>query len=162
MAICMGDTIRIIHIAIDNILLVAGVALPRSTCHAPDAPTMSAVARKAATAMWASRYGKEGLQMTCSQFVGTTRPLTISKPCDVCSQLLEARIQVVEIRVPTATMTVAKKCRPGPGLFPTEQHHAEKAGLEKEGSQDLIGEQRAGDAACEIREVAPVRSQDRQ
>ena len=55
--------------------------------------------------------------MTASQSTGTTRPSTISKPCGVCIQLLEARIQVAEISVPSATITVAKKCRPGPTLF---------------------------------------------
>ncbi|MNW22915.1 hypothetical protein D3C71_2246950 [compost metagenome] len=40
-----------------------------------------------------------------------------SCPWGVCIQLLEARIQVAEISVPTATMTVAKKCSPRPTLF---------------------------------------------
>ena len=41
----------------------------------------------------------------------------ISKPWGVCIQLLEARIQKVEISVPTATITVAKKCSLRPTLF---------------------------------------------
>ena len=80
----------------------------------------------------------------------------ISKPCGVCIQLLEARIQKAEISVPIATMTVAKKCRPRPDLVPSEQHDAEEAGFEEEGGQHLVGEQRPGDAAGEGREIAPV------
>src|SRR6266446_6774001 len=67
--------------------------------------------------MCARRYGKEGLKITFSQSTGTTRPLMISKPCGVCIQLLEARIQNAEMSVPIATMIVAKKCKPGPTLF---------------------------------------------
>src|SRR5258708_34126828 len=67
--------------------------------------------------MCARRYGNEGLKITFSQSTGTTRPLIISKPCGVCIQLLEARIQNAEMSVPIATMIVAKKCRPGPTLF---------------------------------------------
>src|SRR6266436_6181645 len=94
--------------------------------------------------MWASRYGNDGLKITCSQSTGTTRPSMISNPCGVCIQLLEARIQVAEISVPSATMMVAKKC------------NTQKSGLEEEGSQHLICEQRPSDAAGESREIAPV------
>ena len=38
----------------------------------------------------------------------------ISWPCGVCIQLFDARIQVDEINVPTATAQVDTKCRPGP------------------------------------------------
>ncbi|MCY1344152.1 hypothetical protein D9M68_574230 [compost metagenome] len=55
--------------------------------------------------------------MTANQSVGTTRPLMISKPAGVCIQLFDARIQVADISVPSATITVAKKCRPGPTRF---------------------------------------------
>ena len=61
--------------------------------------------------------GKDGLKITANQSVGITRPSTISKPWGVCIQLLEARIQKVEISVPMATITVEKKCRPGPTRF---------------------------------------------
>ena len=37
-------------------------------------------------------------------------PSRISKPVGVCIQLLAERIQKAEIRVPTATITVAVKC----------------------------------------------------
>ncbi|MNG20735.1 hypothetical protein D3C84_1050150 [compost metagenome] len=57
------------------------------------------------------------MKIIASQSVGMTWPLIISKPCGVCIQLLEARIQKVEMSVPMATMTVAKKCRPRPTLF---------------------------------------------
>ena len=36
------------------------------------------------------------------------------KPCGVCIQLLEDKIQNIEIQVPAATMAVAKKCARGP------------------------------------------------
>jgi hypothetical protein len=42
-------------------------------------------------------------------------------------------------------------------LFPAEQHYAQKAGFQEESGQDLVGEQRAGDATGEPGEVAPVR-----
>ncbi|MNH26028.1 hypothetical protein D3C79_860570 [compost metagenome] len=57
------------------------------------------------------------MKMTANQSTGTTRPSMISCPCGVCIQLLEARIQKVETSVPSATMTVAKKCRPRPTRF---------------------------------------------
>ncbi|MDT4857813.1 hypothetical protein FQZ97_922490 [compost metagenome] len=65
-------------IAMANIFFTAGLRSPRSRCQAPDAPTMSAVARKAARPMCARRYGNEGLKITASQSVGTTRPSRIS------------------------------------------------------------------------------------
>src|SRR5215469_3629711 len=113
----MGAAMRIIHIAIDIVARILAVACPRRTCQAPAAATNKAVARYAATVMCAKRYGKEGLKITFSQCTGITRPLTIANPCGVCNQLLEARIQLAEIRVPRATMIVAKKCSPGPTLF---------------------------------------------
>ncbi|MNH39389.1 hypothetical protein D3C79_1005510 [compost metagenome] len=54
--------------------------------------------------------------MMANQSTGTTTPLITSCPCGVCIQLFDARIQVAEIIVPTATMTVAKKCKPRPTL----------------------------------------------
>ncbi|MNT85796.1 hypothetical protein D3C72_2260070 [compost metagenome] len=45
-----------------------------------------------------------------NQSSGITRPSTISMPCGVCIQLLDERIQNIEISVPIATITVAKKC----------------------------------------------------
>ncbi|MCY1431024.1 hypothetical protein D9M71_469850 [compost metagenome] len=57
------------------------------------------------------------MKTTASQSTGTTRPSMISKPCGVCIQLLEARIQKVEMMVPMATITVEKKCRLGPTRF---------------------------------------------
>ena len=35
----------------------------------------------------------------------------------MCIQLFDARIHVAEISVPTATISVAKKCSPGPTRF---------------------------------------------
>ncbi|MNP34801.1 hypothetical protein D3C76_1281080 [compost metagenome] len=49
-----------------------------------------------------------------NQSTGATRPSTISMPCGVCIQLLDERIQNIEISVPIATMIVAKKCRRRP------------------------------------------------
>ena len=57
------------------------------------------------------------MKITASQSVGTTRPSMISNPCGVCIQLLDARIHVAEISVPSATISVAKKCSPGPTRF---------------------------------------------
>src|SRR5690606_23771153 len=113
----IGATISAIHMAIESILRIAGLSRPRNRCQAAEAPTMKAVARNAAIAMWVRRYGKDGLKITANQSTGTTMPLMISWPWGVCIQLLDARIQKVEISVPIATMTVAKKCRPGPTRF---------------------------------------------
>ncbi len=51
--------------------------------------------------------------MTLNQSTGTMRPCSIAKPCGVCMKLLDARIQKVEISVPSATISVAKKCARG-------------------------------------------------
>src|SRR5271155_1631171 len=48
---------------------------------------------------------------------GTNWPLAVTlKPAGVCIQLLVLMIQVAEISVPSATMQVAKKCKPLPTL----------------------------------------------
>ncbi|KGX44213.1 cytochrome bd ubiquinol oxidase subunit I domain protein [Burkholderia pseudomallei MSHR2138] len=86
---------------------------PFSRCHAAVAATTSAATTNAAIAMCASRYGNDGLKMIANQSVGTTWPSTISKPCGVCIQLFDARIQNVEISVPIATISVAPKCARG-------------------------------------------------
>ena len=39
------------------------------------------------------------------------------QPAGVCIQLLAAKIQVADSKVPTATMQVAKKCSFGPTLL---------------------------------------------
>ena len=44
-SIWTGVTMSTIHMAIDNIVRTAGVSRRLSRCHAPDAPTKSAVAR---------------------------------------------------------------------------------------------------------------------
>ncbi len=75
---CKGATSSSIHIAIDVIVRIAASSRPRSRCHAPDAPTTSAVARYAATTMCVSRYGNDGLKITAIQSVGTMRPSTIA------------------------------------------------------------------------------------
>src|ERR1700682_2411060 len=106
--------------------------------------------------MCARRYGKEGLKITFSQSTGTTRPLMISKPCGVCIQLLEARIQNAEMTVPIATMTVAKKCRPGPTFFHPNSITPRNPGFEEESGQHLVAEQRTCDGSCEGRVMAPV------
>ena len=70
-----------------------------------------------ASSLCARRYGNEGLKITATQSTGTAMPLTTSCPCGVCIQLLEARIQVADTSVPTATAQVDRKCRPGPTRF---------------------------------------------
>ena len=49
-----------------------------------------------------------------------------------------------------------EEVQPRPDPVPAEQHDAEEAGLEEERGQHLIGQQRAGHAAGEGREAAPV------
>ena len=99
------------------------------------------------------------MKITFSQSTGTTRPSMISKPCGVCIQLFDARIQVAEISVPERDHDGREEMQPWPDLVPAEQHDAEEARLEEEGGQHLIGEQRAGDAAGEGGEIAPVRAE---
>lgn len=50
-----GATSRAIHIAMENILRMAGVSLPRRRCQAAEAPTNIALLRKAAIAIWDRR-----------------------------------------------------------------------------------------------------------
>ena len=64
---------------------------------------------KNAIAVWASRYGNDGLKMTANQSAGKKRPSITLNPAGVCIQLLAARIQKVENSVPTVTMIAAKK-----------------------------------------------------
>ena len=52
---CSGATSSSMPMAIANIFFTAGLRSPRSKCQAPDAPTISAVARKAAMPMCARR-----------------------------------------------------------------------------------------------------------
>jgi hypothetical protein len=57
-----------------------------------------ALLRNAAIAIWNKRYGNEGLKIIASQSCGMRWPFSMVKPCGVCIQLLEARIQKVETR----------------------------------------------------------------
>ena len=65
----------------------------------------------AASTICASRYGNDGLNTIAHQLSGWNTPCaSMLKPCGVCIQLLAEMIQNVEIRVPIATIIVAKKC----------------------------------------------------
>src|SRR3546814_9049087 len=46
--------------------------------------------------------------------------------------------------------------QPQPHPLPAEQHDAKKAGLKEEGGEDFVGQQWPGNAAREIRKIAPV------
>jgi hypothetical protein len=62
--------------------------------------------------MWTRRYGNDGLKITAHQSLTTNCPTSfIAYPAGVCIQLLTLRIQNAENSVPTATISVAKKCR---------------------------------------------------
>jgi hypothetical protein len=74
----IGATISTIHIAIDSMVRTASLPLPRSRCQAAEAPTNSAVDRKAAIDMCTRRYGNEGLKMIFNQSTGTMRPPTMA------------------------------------------------------------------------------------
>jgi hypothetical protein len=58
--------------------------------------------------------------------------------------------------VPTATIKVAKKMQLVADALEAEQHDAEKARLEEERGQYLIGHQRADHRTCFVREGRPV------
>jgi hypothetical protein len=77
------------------------------------------------------------------------------KPCGVCIQLLEARIQKVETNVPSATMQVVKMQR-WRHFIPAKQHHPEESRFEEEGGQHFVQQQRAGNTASELGKSAPV------
>ncbi|MNS94182.1 hypothetical protein D3C72_1283930 [compost metagenome] len=49
-----------------------------------------------------------------------------------------------------------KEMQARPDTVPAEQHHAQEAGLQEEGGQHFIGQQRPGDAAGELGKEAPV------
>ena len=56
--------------------------------------------------------------MTAHQSSGTNWPAALMPwPAGVCIQLLADRIQKADRSVPTATISVAKKCRPRPTRF---------------------------------------------
>ena len=74
---------------------------------------MKPATMNAAIVICASRYGNDGLNTTFSQSTGTMRPFSMANPCGVCMKLFDARIQNVEINVPSATISVAKKCARG-------------------------------------------------
>src|SRR5690606_42121393 len=103
--------------AMESILRMAELFLPRSRCQAADAPTIKAVARNATIAICARRYGNERLKMIANQSTGTTIQSMISWPCGACIQLLDARIQKVESSAPCATLTVPQKCNSDPTLL---------------------------------------------
>ena len=52
---CSGAVQTIIHIAIENMVRIAALLRPCSSCQAAALPTMSAVERNAAVTMWVSR-----------------------------------------------------------------------------------------------------------
>ena len=57
---------------------------------------------------------------------------------------------------PQRDHTGGEKVQARSDTVPAEQHHAEESGLKEEGGQNLIGQQRAGNAPGEFRESAPV------
>ena len=92
----------------EKLIFTAASRRPHSRCHALHEATIRAATMKAAMAMCRRRYGNEGLNTMSHQSTGTILPFSIANPCGVCIQLLEARIQNVEISVPTATISVAR------------------------------------------------------
>ena len=95
-----------------------------------------------ASSICTSRYGKEGLKITCSQLPGDQHAVLD----DVAGGRLHPR---VEREDPERGQHGArgndhsrgKVDAPGHPVH-AEEHHAEKRRFEKEGGQDLIGEQR--------------------
>ena len=88
--------------------------------------------------------------MICHQSAGTKRPSMIVVAGGVCIQLLadedpEGRDQRAERHHAGGEEVQAR-----PTALQAEQHDAEEAGLEEEGGQHLVGQQRADDAAGEV------------
>src|SRR5690606_29863136 len=98
-----------IHMAIENDFFTKVSRRPCSKCQPAVPATSKADTKKAATPICASRYGKDGLNTIANQSCGRIMPFSIMKPCGVCIQLLEDKIQNIEIQVPIATIKVAKK-----------------------------------------------------
>jgi hypothetical protein len=65
-------------------------------------------------------------------------------------------IQNVEISVPMRHHAGAEEMHQRPHLVGAKQHHAQKAGLEKEGGQHLVAEQRPEDGAGLLGQARPV------
>ncbi len=116
MKICNGASTSNIQSAIEKEVFTIASRRPFNRCHAAVAQTSKAETRKAAIPIWNKRYGNEGLNIIASQSCGTMMPFSIAYPAGVCIQLLEDRIQNIEIQVPRATIRVAKKWALGPTL----------------------------------------------
>src|SRR5579871_1996198 len=103
--ICNGATNAAIHIAMENILRAPALVGSRSRCQAPTPPTASEVVRNAAITVCTKRNGKLGLKiMSSHEPLGTNCPTALTaNPVGVCIQLFAAKIQVAEIKVPSAT-----------------------------------------------------------
>ncbi len=61
------------------------------------------VYKRQAVTVCTSRYGNDGLKISCTRSTGTKRPSTTSCPAGVCIQLFDARIQNDDSSVPSAT-----------------------------------------------------------
>src|SRR5215472_10331218 len=87
--------------------------MPRSTYQAPAALTHIDVVRNAASSMCSQRRRNTELVMIVVQSLGTNLPSTVCWPSGTCIQVLFARIQKDENKVPIDTMQQAKKYTPG-------------------------------------------------
>ena len=96
-----------------NMVRTAGVSLPRSRC-CPCARRADKQRAASETRQWPYESGGKGRRVKDDRQPVLRNNLSVSmvKPCGVCIQLLDARIQKVDISVPSATMQVEKKCRP--------------------------------------------------
>src|SRR5690554_3481903 len=97
------------HRHMESALRLASTSRPRNRYQALTPATTNPPLRKDARAMCIKRYGKDGLKIASLQDTTWNTPSRNSTPAGVCIQLLAARIQKDEIKVPVATMIAANR-----------------------------------------------------
>lgn len=112
-SVCIGVMISVIYMVIESILWIVGLLCLCSRCQVVEVLMKKVVVRNVVIDMCSRWQGNDGLKIIVSQFIGIIWLLMILKFCGVCIQLLEVRIQNVEISVLIVIIIVVKKCRFG-------------------------------------------------
>src|SRR5690606_23288309 len=123
--------IRISQRHMDNARRLVSTSRPVSRYQALTPATTKEPVRKDASTIWVNREGNDGLKIACPQLVPPNMTSTSSVPSGVCTQLLAARIQKEEMKVPSATMQAANRCMPGGTLLRPNSSTPRKAASRK-------------------------------
>ncbi len=129
---------------------------PATDCRAADAkaaeaPTNSALTEKCRYCLHAIIGRERRIKDHRQPVDGHDRPSTISNPCGVCIQLLEARIQKVEMIGTQRHHAGGEKVQPRPHAVPAEKHHPEEARFQKKMPSGLHRSAEGQvDAACKL------------